>query len=430
MQMIRIGFNLLLFVVLLILFIGYCWTIIIERDYNTKIESFNNKLHTLNTSAPININSPGLSTPELLDAAFCKQRKSKKDTSKINICNNSQLLPSTIPSVAQVNNNNKWRYNDFHDDSYPESGFLIPYIPSSNTPKLNTNDTTSNISNICSDNNQPVSAINNDIIAYNDDLISTNTGNNPWEHHKVHKSIPINPEVKFTNAYYYEFGNLLYLNNMKTALVVPCDLLADAVLTSNWSELINPSISMNSDESTLQEVVDGYNNCLMYIDDKINNAISMILPGEKNVKTPSRIQIVHDIFKSYKMHTTSQSMYLIHIELILYRLSKYNGKHVELTCTAKKVDTDWIIHVVAINILGVVPEEDIALYPVIPNDNLNIEQLQVVNDVSKITAIINDPKNEAYLKPLIERQKTYQMIDATDNKLANLLKNANKDTNT
>ena len=423
MQFIRIGFNLLLFIVLLILFIGYCWTIVIERDYNTKIENFNNKLNTLNNAAPININSPGLSTPELLDAAFCKQRKSKKNTSKINICNNSQLLPSSIPSIAQVNNNNRWRYNEFNSNSYPEDGILNPYIPMSNTPTLNTNYINSNISNICSDNNQPFSS-NNNIIAYNDDLMYNNTGTNPWEHHKVHRSIPNNPEVKFTNAYYYEFTNELYLQNIKTALVVPCDLLADAVLTSNWNEQIDPSINTNIDETILQEVVDGYNNCLLYIDEKINNATSMILPGEINSETPSQIQIVHDIFKSYKIHTTSQSMYLIHIELILYRLSKYNGKHVELTCTAKKVDTDWIIHVVAIRILGVVPEEDIALYPVIPNDNLNIEQLQVVNDVNKITAIIYDPKNEAYLQPLIERQKTYQMIDATDQKMANLLNNS------
>ena len=252
-----------------------------------------------------------------------------------------------------------------------------------------------------------------------------NTGNNPWEHHKVHRSIPDNPVVTFTNAYYYEFGNEEYLHNIKTALVVPCDLLADAVLTSNWDKLIDPSTNTNnSNEKILQEVVDGYNNCLIYIANKINNSTSMILPGEKNIETPSQIQIVHDIFKSYKIHTTSKSMYLIHLELILYRLSKYNGKHVELTCTAKKINTEWIIHVVAIRILGVVPEEDIALYPVIPSDNVNIEQLQVVNDVNKITAIINDPKNTRYLQPLIERQKTYQMIDATDKKMANLFNNA------
>ena len=157
--MIRIGFNLLLFVVLLILFIGYCWTIIIERDYNTKIEKFNININSLTqkSDAPIDINSQKInnkSTPESLDDAFCKQRKSKKYTSKINVCNTSQLLPSKIPSIAQVNNNNRWRYNDFHDDSYPESGFMIPYIPSSNTPKLYTNDTNTdsntNISNICS----------------------------------------------------------------------------------------------------------------------------------------------------------------------------------------------------------------------------------------------------------------------------------------
>ena len=427
--MIRIGFNLLLFVVLLILFIGYCWTIIIERDYNTKIEHFNNKLHTLNTlntAAPINVNAPGLSTPESIDAAYCKYKKANKSKSKINICNNSQLLPSKIPSVAQVNNTNRWKYNDFTNETYPDSELIIPYMPISDIPNLNTN-YTEDKPNLCTDYNQPFSS--NETIAYNDDLLYTNTGNNPWEHHKVHNSIPDNPEVKFTNAYYYEFTNELYLENIKTALVVPCDLLADAVLTSNWGDKIDPSIiSVNSNES-IQEVVDGYNNCLLYIINKINNATSMILPGDIHVKTPSRIQIVHDIFKSYKIHTTSQSMYLIHMELILYRLSKYNGKHIEVTCTAKLIDSNWIIHVVAIRILGVVPEQDIALYPVIPHDEQNVEQLQVVNDINKITAIIYDPKNEAYLQPLLEREKTYQMIGATDKKMANLLNNSNKDAN-
>ena len=121
MQMIRFGFNLLLFVVLLILFVGYCWAIKIERDYNAKIEKFNNNTITrlessqdpfmngsynnsylygtntyYNTSnqltpnypLPLDLNSSGLSTPEkaLLEAYLLRQKIKDDDE---NVCENN-----------------------------------------------------------------------------------------------------------------------------------------------------------------------------------------------------------------------------------------------------------------------------------------------------------------------------------------------------
>jgi hypothetical protein len=219
MQMIRFGFNLLLFVVLLILFIGYCWAIKIDRDYNAKIEGFNNKkagleniqdpfmsgsynnpyLYGANVSfrsnaltpknpAPIDFNSPGLSTPEkdLLDAYLLRQKnkntqcnnndddddddnddennKNNKNKNNKNT-NDSVLGPSQIPSVANMGND-PWKTNSLNIPSYPDNGDMLqPYISAKNTPPLlmsnndsNANKVNNNLYNvnICNDSNLPI----------------------------------------------------------------------------------------------------------------------------------------------------------------------------------------------------------------------------------------------------------------------------------
>jgi len=471
MQMIRFGFNLLLFVVLLILFVGYCWAIKIDRDYNAKIEKFNNNTITrlessqdpfmngsynnsylygtntyYNTSnqltpnypLPLDLNS-SLSTPEkaLLEAYLLRQKNKDEDE---NVCENNNdnnnngkfvLQPSQIPSVANMNND-PWKQNSLNIPFYPDDELLKPYTSAKNTPPLlmSLNDNSSNINNnlykvnVCNDANLPLNA--NNIIAFNDDLEMNNSGSQPWQHHRVQRSIPDNPIVKFKHAFYYEFDNILYLRNIKAGLAVPCDLLTDAVLTSNWSTIIDPA-QIDPSNATLSEVTDGYNNCLQFISTKINNSKYMILPADINIETPSQIQIVHDIFKSYKIHNTSTSMYLINMELILYRLSKYNGKHVDVICTAKKINTNWVIHVVSIRILGIVPEEDIGLYPVTPVDQVSVPHLPVVKHVNGMTAMIYYNKSDSlYKNQLNARNNEYSLIDATNNKIANLQKGATK----
>jgi len=113
------------------------------------------------------------------------------------------------------------------------------------------------------------------------------------------------------------------------------------------------------------------------------------------------------------------------MQLILYRQAKYNGKHIDVTCTAKKKDNMWIIHVVAVRILGIVAEEDIGLYPVIPSNPFSIEQLPVQDDLSVVKSIQDTPEQQAYINKLVaEHDKTYQMVAATNKKLVNLMKGA------
>lgn len=415
--MIKLGFNLLLFVVIFIIFIGYCWSVKIKRNYDLKMENFTQA--TPGEPAFINSDTPTLSTQEyeLLHTYINKDKSNSSDI----VCTAPVKVKGNIPSVAPINYA-AWRKNITNIKSYPGTELINLYIPSSNTQSINMggNEKLSTIvENTLYDSIiSPVNPQYNNIIAYNDDLIYKNVGKEPWNRHPVQNSIPIDPKVNYTNAYYYEFDNITYLKKLKFVLTVPCELLADAILTSNWSDIVEPEIS----NSTQNVATGAYTACVQYIYTKINSADSMILPSEVQLPVKTKIQIVHDIFKSYKIHTTSPSMFLIYMELVLYRHTKYNGKHVEVVCTAKKNNNSWIIHVVAIRILGIVSEESIGIFPVIPVDPLSVEQLPVNADISTVTSIIDSPEKQAYIQELVDiHEKTYNLLDATDTKLHNLI---------
>ena len=217
-----------------------------------------------------------------------------------------------------------------------------------------------------------------DIMGYNGDLEYTNLGEDAWKHHGVQGSLMVDPKVKYPNAYYYELDNTAFMNGLRKALVVPCTLVSEAISNDNWSPSKFP---LESGVSPPNDVMDAYNSCVNTISSRLNGAASLKLPGDSPSK-PSKIQIVHDILKSYKVHKTSTllPMYLIDMELLFYRESKYQGKHVGLTCTVKKnMKGGWFTNVVAIHLLGVVPEDQIAMFPVTADNPFDIQQ-QTVND--------------------------------------------------
>jgi hypothetical protein len=228
-------------------------------------------------------------------------------------------------------------------------------------------------------------SFNPKIKGYNDDLLYENKSDKPWQHHDIQGSLPLDPIVKYPKAYYYEFDNKKYMDNLKTALAVPCALLADAVNDSSWSKLYTFEDVEPTQEAT-QEVNDAYNACIQNVATKLNTSSAMVLPGYTNdtsIKSAS-IQVVHDIMRSYRKHLKEKSMYLIDMELLLYRENKFEGKHVKISCTAKFLPNRkvWFTNVVAAELLGVVPEDQIALFPVNASNPFDIENLEVDNDVS------------------------------------------------
>jgi hypothetical protein len=219
------------------------------------------------------------------------------------------------------------------------------------------------------------------VIPYNGDILYSNPQGtyDPSKHHPINNSTAQDPKILYPNAYYYELDNLKYVNGLKKALSVPCSLLADAVTQSNWS----PSIDPKTLAVVSSQVIDAYNACITYVYTKINAAPSMVLPGD-NPDKPSIIQVVHDILHGYKVHNGSDGMYLIDMELLLYRENKHHGKDVNMTCTAKqsKNNDGWVVNVVALDLIGVVPEDDIGLFPVTPSNPFEVGQLKVDDDTN------------------------------------------------
>ena len=210
---------------------------------------------------------------------------------------------------------------------------------------------------------------NPNILPSNDDIPYSNeavgAGSDPWMHHKVQGSLPVDPKVIYPKAYYYEYDNTHYLSSLRVALATPCVLLADAVKTDRWSN----SYTIDALESSAQsEVVSAYQACVDDIKKHINASPALMLPGDiepdDDDAPKNNIQVVHDILKSYKKHLTERQMYLIDIELLLYRENKFHGKHVKITCTAKKSFRGWFTNVIAVDLIGVVPEDQIGLFPV------------------------------------------------------------------
>jgi hypothetical protein len=140
----------------------------------------------------------------------------------------------------------------------------------------------------------------------------------------------------------------------------------------------------------------------------------MVLHGT-NPDKQSVIQVVHDILHSYKVHNNSDGMYLIDMERLLYRENKHHGKDVNITCTAKKVNKGWVVNVVVVDLIGVVPEEDIALFPVIPSNPFDKGQLKVDDDIN-MTSQQDIEKRTQIANDLIKKHNTQWMNTALINK--------------
>jgi len=80
--------------------------------------------------------------------------------------------------------------------------------------------------------------------------------------------------------------------------------------------------------------------------------------------------MVHDKLISYQIHKTIPDHYILYIDTILYREAKYHGKNVEFIILVEK-NKGWNINILDAKIKGVIPEDQIALFPLQTNDALN-----------------------------------------------------------
>lgn len=211
---------------------------------------------------------------------------------------------------------------------------------------------------------------NSDILEYNADIQYENNG---IFHHPMNPSLPINLHVKYNNAYYYEYDNAKYLEGLKKQLnITPESHQAQAIRKKTW----NPPQTLT--QSTAQNILDAYASCLQTFLTILNNGIgtssnALTLPGS-NPLTTQNIQIVHDILIHYEIPIANDTnMYLFDIEMLLYRESKFQGKHIGVRCLFNSQTKE--LDVTSIGIIGEVSEDQIGLFPVNPSNPFEIDQL-------------------------------------------------------
>jgi len=221
---------------------------------------------------------------------------------------------------------------------------------------------------------------------YNIRLMYENTGEYPWNRHTINSSIPYDVNIKkeAVNVYYYEFDNKTFNNKLKKVFKSKCEELIIAVEGSEWNNWINPKTLKDTNEKN--KLKSYYDKIFEFAIKRLNSDI-MNLPGEdKNQK----IQIVHDIMLRYRKHKLYPLYYMFDIDMILYRAGKFQGKHIKLVA----ITNGSTINVILANIISVVSEDNIVIYPYTSYDKLNTTDYQQFIPL-KYGTVENDTKNSS-----------------------------------
>jgi len=241
-------------------------------------------------------------------------------------------------------------------------------------------------------NNIITSVVEDNFIDYNNEfkympantrIMYENTGELPWNRHRISSSIPYDVKVKdeANKAYYYEFDNKTYNNKLKEVFQSNCEELIIASEGTSWSKWINPK-TLN-DEYTINKILRYYDKIFNFINTKLNQNSEMMLPGDNK-----SIQIVHDILLRYRYNIDNTSYFMFDIEMIFYREGKLQGKHVKIVA----VTNGETVNVILITIIGVVSEDHIVLYPFTGLDSMNNVDFSAFVPTKNVT-VDEDTKN-------------------------------------
>jgi len=243
----------------------------------------------------------------------------------------------------------------------------------------------------------------NEVIPYNVDLEDTNKGTEPWTRHRIESSLPTDIVAKYPYTYFYEHDNLKYERILRQVFGYPCSKGKDLLKVVNWK-----IIDLEGGELNINVAYDAV---LQNITDKLNSTTALDLPQD-NPNSRPRIQVVHDRLLQARTHTQKEYYYAFDMEIILYREAKFNGKHVRLTCLAEynAERKKWEVNVVELELVGIVYEDQIALFPVNAYQPNSMKYLPV-SDMSSTRLI-----DETTITKVVDQQSRLQKQDAAASK--------------
>lgn len=176
------------------------------------------------------------------------------------------------------------------------------------------------------------------------------------ENSPIYESIPSDPKIKYPNAYYYEWQNGQYLQNLLLTFKDSCWTMSEIESTrfDEWTKV--------SDIATLDENIKAmYLYIYQHILTKVNESQYMRLRNSES------IQIIHNVLYKYKKSADGRFI-VLDIDFLFYRDSKLSAKHVN-TVIAYEVENKKIT-VLECSVKGNVGSDTFYLFPVQATDEL------------------------------------------------------------
>lgn len=262
-----------------------------------------------------------------------------------------------------------------------------------------------------------------DPMASNAEWKQSNEGKMPWNRHPIHDSVPVDPQIRYPNAYYNELSNAEYEHGLRKLFQAPCTTLnaarAQESKANYWRAGNFPPQS--------PYILDAYTAFLAWFKQILDSqgVAALRLPGED----PSqKLQIVHDRLMNYAVHLsrgegeTDDDGIRLELEMILYRYGKYHGKHVRMVVLAHPRNKEklsdfmqsphvleWSFVVPVLSIEGVVYEDRIGLHPVQWQDGMDIRQLKI--PISPGLPEFDKDKEEPYPTVLMDNSAVVSALE-------------------
>lgn len=220
------------------------------------------------------------------------------------------------------------------------------------------------------------------LVAANEYIPMSNVGPEPWNRHPTN-SLPMDQHVKYPTMYMVEFDNGEYENRLKRIFSIPSAKQEELRRVNEWT-ILDPH---NDTQASFIPIT--YETFLKHVETEINESPELFLPYDNPEHRP-RLQIVHDVLLQFKKHVSNNFKYIVLAEVVLYREHKFHGKHVlfESVIQYDPKTKEWSIDVVNIQLLGIVSEDGIGMFPVIPYSSTQPVQADAMNASSQM--LIND----------------------------------------
>jgi hypothetical protein len=195
-------------------------------------------------------------------------------------------------------------------------------------------------------------------------------------------SVADDPQSRYPKAYYTEMDNTDFLLGLQSTFHIPCGL-GERVMLEKWSDV-------SKDHPFAVSI---YNSLLPWVSNKLNAGQPCFsLPDGSN--PPFQI-VAHEL----KRVQESPTSFLIDFETVLYRYGRFNAKHVGFTVYMDKKDKN-IRNAVRVELIGVVAEDKIALFPIEAADPSESPMLDITEGYPKYLL-----DNEAVVEILHEQSK-------------------------